>query len=379
NIVVGIETKGTLSYSPDDATVWHGCSFVNDVETPHVANVLSSGLDAKGNIYITGVGGYIRTSSDHGVSWSGLSTPTQKDITGISIYPNGDRIISTNGEGIFRSTDGGLTWDQLNSGIANRQLYCLALGKSGDLFAGGIGVIYYSSNRGLTWSSLSTNIIGNNDTVRTLRFTEKGNIIALVDSLGVYWSSDYGNSWQVRAGNLNAKRINALISTRNELLFAATDNGMFMLDTIIGSSWQQINDGLTTNNVFSICQDYKGRLYIGTEASGVFRSSQLFDKPSIPEAVKQTSDDVSSSSLGTIYPNPSQTKIAIPFTLEERGQIQIEVIDVSGKTIALVEEGHLESGTYESSFDASTLPNGTYIIRMNSNGKNHYQQFVVAK
>lgn len=379
NIVVGIEKKGTLSYTPDDAAVWHGCSFVNDVETPHVAQVLSSGSDVHGNIYITGVGGYIRTSSDHGVSWSGLSTPTQKDITGICIYPSGERMISTSGEGIFRSTDGGKTWDQLNSGIANRQLYSLTMASNGDLFAGGIGAIYYSSNKGLTWSSLTTPFIDNTDTVRTLRLSEKGNIIAVVDSLGVYWSSDNGNSWQIRGGNINAKRINALIATRNELLFAATDNGVFMLDTIIGSSWQQINDGLTSMNVLSICQDYKGRLYIGTEASGVFRSSQLFDKPSIPEAVKQTSGIARSSSLGAIYPNPSRTKITIPFTLIERGQTQIEVIDALGKTVSRIEEGYLGSGGYESTFDASALPNGTYIIRMNTNGKSYYEQFVVAK
>jgi hypothetical protein len=36
--------------------------------------------------------------------------------------------VGTNLDGVFRSTNGGLTWNPLNEGLANRQIHGLALG-----------------------------------------------------------------------------------------------------------------------------------------------------------------------------------------------------------------------------------------------------------
>jgi photosystem II stability/assembly factor-like uncharacterized protein len=323
--------------------------------------------------------GKIIRSLDSGASWVGNPTKLSSgDIISLAVRFDGSIFAASSNEGIFRSTDNGSTWDQLNAGITDQKLFSVAVHQNGDVYAGAKNVIFKSTNNGISWVKLITNFPSNAQAVRALVVNTQGNVIAGVDSIGVYWSTDNGATWEERATGLPTKGINALLSTPSGKVFAGTTDGVYFLDITPGATWSNHSAGLTSMNVLSLCRNSEGRLFAGTEASGVFSSVQTFNIAA-PEAVTQTSNKASSSSLGAVYPNPSQTKITIPFTLKERGAVEIEVIDVLGKTISLVEEGHLESGAYESTFDAGALPNGTYIIRMNTGGKNYYQQFVVSK
>lgn len=328
---------------------------------------------------ISASSGFIIRSSDAGSTWKKNAPDlTTGYISSIAVRFDGSILAASSNEGMFRSTDNGLTWDQLNAGITDQKLSSVAVHQNGDVYTGANNAIFKSTDMGISWQKLATNFPQNAEAVRALVVSTQGNIIAGIDSIGVYWSTDNGATWSERATGLPTKSVNALLSTPIGKVFAATTNGIYFLDTISSATWSNHSGGLTSMNVLSLCRNSEGRLFAGTEASGVFSSVQTFNIIS-PEAVKQTSDDASSSSLGAIYPNPSQNRITIPFTLKDRGNIQIEVVDALGKIISVIEEGHLESGAYESTFDSSALPNGTYIIRLISNGKNYYQQLVVAK
>lgn len=335
-------------------------------------------FDSSQNL-ISASSGLIIRSSDAGSTWKKNAPDlTTGYISNIAVRFDGSIFAASSNEGIFRSTDNGLTWDQLNAGITDQSLSSVAVHQNGDVYAGAKNAIFKSTDMGISWQKLTTNFPSNSQAVRALVVSTQGNIIAGIDSVGVYWSTDNGATWSERATGLPTKGVNALLSTPIGKVFAATTNGIYFLDTASSATWSNHSAGLTSMNVLSLCRNNEGRIFAGTEASGVFSSVQTFNIIS-PEAVKQTSNVAASSSLGTIYPNPSRTKITIPFTLKEGGQVQIEVIDALGKTVSVIEEGHLESGAYESIFNASALQNGTYIIRINSNGKNYYQQFVVSK
>jgi len=202
---------------------------------------------------------------------------------------------------MFRSTDNGITWDQLNAGIKNQSIFSLAVHQNGDIYAGSQNIIYKSTDIGLTWQQLTTNFPKGAGNISSLVVNTQGNIIAGVDNAGVFWSTDNGATWSLKALGLNATKINALVSTPSGKVFAATNNGIFFLDIIPNANWIKFDQGVTAKNVLSLCRDQLGRLFAGTDVSGVFSSIQTFNvahpNGSLPAPLLASPPDGNTNSL----------------------------------------------------------------------------------
>lgn len=60
-------------------------------------------------------------------------------------------------------------------------------------------------------------------------------------------------------------------------------------------------------------------------------------------------------------PNPFNAMTLIDYELIENGQTRLTVMDMYGRNVATLVDGAIKPGRYAVSFDASTLPSGTYI------------------
>ncbi len=70
------------------------------------------------------------------------------------------------------------------------------------------------------------------------------------------------------------------------------------------------------------------------------------------------------SGLGKNFPNPFSACTNMSFSVVAEGDVRIEVLDVDGKSIAVIVDGRLNPGTYECRFFGTGLPPGIYIYRM---------------
>ena len=71
------------------------------------------------------------------------------------------------------------------------------------------------------------------------------------------------------------------------------------------------------------------------------------------------------------YPNPTDGIVKINYTLPLDTDLKIVLLDISGKIIAeLLDKSHKEKGNYTFEYDGSNLPNGTYIISLQSEQTN---------
>jgi PKD repeat protein len=68
-----------------------------------------------------------------------------------------------------------------------------------------------------------------------------------------------------------------------------------------------------------------------------------------------------------LYPNPAQSQATIEFTLSDRMEVKIDVIDMLGKTVNTVVPGMLESGEYQFELPAALAP-GVYNVRLTAGG-----------
>lgn len=64
------------------------------------------------------------------------------------------------------------------------------------------------------------------------------------------------------------------------------------------------------------------------------------------------------------YPNPFAQRTTIRYTLGETVTVRLEVYDTLGRRVALLAEGLEEAGAHEVAFDASGLPSGVYLYRL---------------
>jgi hypothetical protein len=72
--------------------------------------------------------------------------------------------------------------------------------------------------------------------------------------------------------------------------------------------------------------------------------------------------------LAAAYPNPFRTTTTIPVEVVDRSLVTLMVYDALGRTVAVLADRVFEAGTHPVRFDATGLPSGLYLVRLNAGG-----------
>ena len=68
--------------------------------------------------------------------WEQTNGPQGGDGIALATNASGDIFVGTQGGGIFRSTDSGETWTEVNNGLTDTNVRAMAINSAGDIFAG---------------------------------------------------------------------------------------------------------------------------------------------------------------------------------------------------------------------------------------------------
>lgn len=160
------------------------------------------------------------------VNGSGSWTTAGLAATNVNaLLPSAGGWLAGTDEGLQRSTDGGASWTLVGGGLPSSRVLALAV--------------------------------------------HQGWLFASVAMGGVYRSEDGGVSWQRLSGGLGSTLVMALAADA-EALYAGTVNAGVYRSADGGASWNAINDGLLNLRIASLAVDLQGRVFAGTEGSGVF-------------------------------------------------------------------------------------------------------------
>jgi photosystem II stability/assembly factor-like uncharacterized protein len=269
-------------------------------------------------------------SNDYGATWV-LSTinnaPSGQLFT--KFLDTGTSLLAGHSQGIYRSTDNGVSWDIVNLGFPS-PLVSTFLNHASGIYAAGVynvhPMLLRSTDDGITWVD-----------VQPAGFTS-GGISSLANSGsvfycsvkgaggGVYFSIDNGISWTVSntgivspsfANNLLVKGTNAFVSA----------NGLWK------SSLSQITS-VNDNNIGEIPETF---------------------------------------SLAQNYPNPFNPSTTIRYTIPsvtlsgvEGTRVQLKVYDVLGNEVATLVNEEKPAGSYKVNWNASNLSSGIYFYRIHT-------------
>ncbi len=89
--------------------------------------------------------------------------------------------------------------------------------------------------------------------------------------------------------------------------------------------------------------------------------------------------EVETVSLSQNVPNPINDKGYITYTLTETAQVSLEIVDVSGKQIAVYNEGVHTAGQYQIDIDAASLSNGVYFYTLRAGDAIITKRMIVSK
>jgi len=171
-------------------------------------------------------------------SWTQLGGPGGGKINAVAVSPDfvaDSTILAGTNAGIFKSTDGGISWNSSSNGLESPGTYALAFSpdfaSDSTVFVGTSSGIFKSTDGGASWSVLNLGGVSNNYdspvTVSPNYVADQTVLVGQTYDKGVIKSTDGGVSWSQYG--LNGYRVNAIAYSPNYAhdytLYAGTSAG----------------------------------------------------------------------------------------------------------------------------------------------------------
>ncbi|MBK8553211.1 MAG: T9SS type A sorting domain-containing protein [Ignavibacteria bacterium] len=356
----------------------------------------------------TGAGAGVYRSTDAGASWTLVNNgivETSKGIQSIAVDPTDPLIVYAavfdglvdSQVGIYKSYDGGDTWEQANIGMGTVKnvltivinplnpdvVYC---GTSfGVVSAMGPPHIYKSVDGALNWTDISNgipNLTTDNKPVRCLSISRADTSVLIAgifmntDTIaGMYYTSNGGNLWVRRNNGLPnvvaTLTRSCIIRPGSATEFYAgmgntTNTGVGVFKTTnAGLLWTDFNGGTLSNSTSVRALNFRtlgdSTLYAGGAHPTVATGQGVFEYSSdLTGIVIQNENSPDEFALNQNYPNPFNPNTVISYRIPENSFVSLKVFDMSGKEIMTLVNQMQNTGSYNYSFNGSDLSSGVY-------------------
>jgi photosystem II stability/assembly factor-like uncharacterized protein len=327
--------------------------------------------------------------------------------------------------GIGRSTDGGINFDYIGSGLDLSRTnwsspYSMDIQTPATLYFGSYK-IFKTTNKGDSWTAISPDLTrGQNGRLGTITCISNavltgGQRVLYVgtDDWKVSVSTNSGTSWADVTGSLPQRYVTDVIADKRNPATAYVSLSGYNLDlnnshifrtTNYGANWTNISSNLPNVPINSVIIEYNkdSLLYVGTDA-GVFYSTNLgaswsvlgtglpnspvfdlnyhqtakklaagthgrsmfeIDVSSLVSVENITSHTAKEFRLSQNYPNPFNPSTKIKFEIPQKSNVSIQIYDINGRMAEVLLNKELSPAQYEIEWNASSFSSGIYFCRI---------------
>jgi photosystem II stability/assembly factor-like uncharacterized protein len=369
--------SGIILHSTNAGAIWEQQTSGTTVHLNDVLFINESNGWIVGGSW-PGQGNILLHTTDAGVNWIKQLVDTTLSLNSVFFLDEnigwiGGSIDTGDGYSpvILKTIDGGTNWllkfiDA--SYTLNNDVYFInadvgfAVGGSGNIM-GSYGYIFRTTDGGETWIEQ----IGAFCNYQSIEFVDEQNGIAvgwgggLRPGPGIYYTNDWGVNWHIFNGDM---------SLMNSVAYLAHDcawvvggvywtEGTILFSSNGGIDWT--NQGVFSSGLNSVsfinsstgwAVGDNGTILHTTNGGVTFVEEEEIDEMPTEFLLSQN------------YPNPFNPSTKIKYSVPQSSQVQIKVFDVLGNEIATLLDEEKSIGTYELTWNASSLPSGVYFYQL---------------
>lgn len=264
-----------IHLSRDGGETWKTATG-SHLATPITSIAFSPDFAHDHTIFATALGAGLWRSSDGGETWDFLTEAAAKAVAISPDFAHSPVLLLATDYGILRSQDGGRSWQRASRGLADLAAQAIAVSPAfaadGTAFALVADALYRSSDGGHSWHVPGSNGLGDHIPVAIAlspTFPCDQTLFIGTEDAGLFRSTDRGETWQA-IGPTDLTDINSLAFADDHVLLTATAAGSIWRSSDGGDSWQEVAKGLPSILALAGSDDM---LFAGTYGEGVFRST----------------------------------------------------------------------------------------------------------
>lgn len=221
--------------------------------------------------------------------------------------------------------------------------------------------IFYSVNGGISWLNITSPSTIPQVIIRNPTFNK--NICTHSNYAGInniYLSTNFGNNWNVINYGINSSVFGGYFSD---------ENTGYIVGGYIGFIMKSVNKGFNWNLQYTSNQteyELNGIFMVNSNTGYAYGKSILkTTNGGEPIGIHAISTEIPKDfAMEQNYPNPFNPSTKIRFSLPERSFARLVIYDALGREITGLVNEELNSGVYETEWQAENYPSGIYFYRL---------------
>ena len=231
------------------------------------------------------------------------------------------------------------------------------------------GRLYRTTNHGTSWLFVNIQFTMNIwDYLNSVTYLGENTAIIVGNNGRIIKTHDGGFSWIKYAEGLTMQHLRDVDNVSDgfdNYLVSVGDNGTILASHDNGHNWvQQITNPPTTRHLYGVSLPSHEKGYIVGEI-GTYAEAAAFLSDHFSVSISGNTEIVPDAfSLSQNYPNPFNPVTKINFAIPTSELTKLTVFDMTGRTVDVLVNQTLQAGSYEFTFDASTMTSGVYFYRL---------------
>ena len=335
---------GGIFKSSDEGTTW--TEINNGLGKKYITALTSK----ENKIYVSSYAEGVFISENKGQLWKAMETPPGS-VYIYSLITSGGNLIAATWDGIYCSADDKKWTKAIINGIHKHNITLSLFESKKNLIAGSGKYLFISKDNGKIWESFNSG-----SPFDILSFAEQGNTLTIGTSGdGLYQSIDEGKNWIKKLNNKTEselENVSAIVIDSLNIVAGSPTKGVINDGT-------KMNQGYANLSIKSLIK-HKGYYFAGTPNAGLW-------KYALKGKLQNLEDRGVFELTCSIYPNPSTVNSILTYSINQKTNVHIDLIQPNGKIVKQFHFIDHHPGLYNVELKELELSSGIYFIRIKAN------------